>query len=214
MFVFDVVQGWGQVKYLYLVLDAQYQVLGTYLYLVLRNSEVLGTYLYLKAKVLGTCPSTFQVLLSNKQIFSNSPLNTITTVTEMISVIAIMVFSGESGKWFKLSQEFPGLVMVIMHFCTNRLRSNTNLCKNIQCTFVFNQIWCSLNAFVLLHCIWLYLAYFLNTSLPNWSHDMMEEILKTFSNVYSSQKRYIELKVVPTCAVGANTHTDIPSKWN
>ena len=57
-------QGWGQVKYLYLVLGANYRVLGTYLYLTFWNSKVLGTYLYLMAKVLDTCPST-QVLLSN-----------------------------------------------------------------------------------------------------------------------------------------------------
>ena len=57
-------QGWGQVKYLYLVLDANYRVLGTYLYLTFWNSKVLGTYLYLMAKVLDTCPST-QVFLSN-----------------------------------------------------------------------------------------------------------------------------------------------------
>ena len=60
----DGCQGWGQVKYLYLVLDANYRVLGTYLYLTFWNSKVLGTYLYLMAKVLDTCPST-QVLLSN-----------------------------------------------------------------------------------------------------------------------------------------------------
>ena len=46
---FSLKQGWGQVKYLYLVLDAKYWVLGTYLYLTLWNSKVLDTYLYLKA---------------------------------------------------------------------------------------------------------------------------------------------------------------------
>ena len=45
-------QGWGQVKYLYLVLDAKSWVLGTYLYLTFWNSKVLGTYLYSKAKYL------------------------------------------------------------------------------------------------------------------------------------------------------------------
>ena len=45
-------QGWAQVKYLYLVLDAKIWVLGTYLYLTPWNSKVLGTYLYLKAKYL------------------------------------------------------------------------------------------------------------------------------------------------------------------
>ena len=73
-------QGWGQVKYL--VLDANYQVLGTYLYLTFWNSKVLGTYLYLMAKVL----DTFQVLKYFCQInkyfcefvlVNNSPLNTI-----------------------------------------------------------------------------------------------------------------------------------------
>ena len=45
-------QGWGQVKYSYLVLDTKSRVLGTYLYLTLWNSKVCGTYLYLKAKYL------------------------------------------------------------------------------------------------------------------------------------------------------------------
>ena len=80
-------QGWGQVKYLYmyLVLDANYWVLGTYLYLTIWNSKVLGTYLYLMAKVLDTCPSTQVLCQINKYsvlnlwivLVNNSPLNTI-----------------------------------------------------------------------------------------------------------------------------------------
>ena len=79
-------QGWGQVKYLYMVLDAKSRVLGTYLYLTLWNSKVLGTYLYLKAKYLilvQVLSSTFVKLtfisgLNLKYVFFNrSPLNTI-----------------------------------------------------------------------------------------------------------------------------------------
>ena len=79
-------QGWGQVKYLYLVLDAKSGVLGTYLYLTLWNSKVLGTYLYLKAKYLilvQVLSSTFVKLtcifrLKFEYVFFNkSPLNTI-----------------------------------------------------------------------------------------------------------------------------------------
>ena len=61
---YDELQGWGQVKYLYLVLDAKYQVLGTYL--VVWNSKILGTYLYLMTKVLDTCPSTQVLCQINK----------------------------------------------------------------------------------------------------------------------------------------------------
>ena len=59
-------QGWGQLKYLYLVLGAKSWVLGTYLYLTLWNSKVLGTYLYLKARYLvlvQVFPSTFVKLI-------------------------------------------------------------------------------------------------------------------------------------------------------
>ena len=65
-------QGWGQVKYLHLVLDAIYRVLGTYLYLVFWNSKVLGSFLYLMAKVLDTCLST-QSWICEFVLVNNSP---------------------------------------------------------------------------------------------------------------------------------------------
>ena len=80
------VQGWGQVKYLYLVFDGKSPVLGTYLYLTLWNSKVLGTYLYLKAKYLILVQVLSSTIVKLTYIFrlkfgicfvNKSPLNTI-----------------------------------------------------------------------------------------------------------------------------------------
>ena len=51
-------QGWGQVKYLYLVLDAKYRVLGTYLVLDTLKFKSTWYLLVLGGKILDTCPST------------------------------------------------------------------------------------------------------------------------------------------------------------
>ena len=55
-------QGWGQVKYLYLVLGTWCKISSTWYLLVLDTLEFKSTWylLVLEGKVLGTCPSTFK----------------------------------------------------------------------------------------------------------------------------------------------------------
>ena len=55
-------QGWGQVKYLYLILGTWCKISSTWYLLVLDTLKFKSTWylLVLEGKVLGTCPSTFK----------------------------------------------------------------------------------------------------------------------------------------------------------